>query len=278
MLTDGLAGVVDLLGCPRCRQRLTASASQLRCPDGHGYDLARQGYVNLLAARPPAHADTATMVAARAAFLTAGHYDPLITALPIDRAAEVIIDAGAGPGCFLAGVLDRTSAARGLAIDISVPACRRAARAHLRVGAAVADTWRGLPVLDGVADTIMVVFAPRNFAEFDRMITPTGRLIILTPEPDHLHELVRDLGLMTVDRDKTERLRRDADPWFEITRRTTIRFTVRLTGSELEQVVLMGPNAFHLDASRIADQLDRARHESVTVSCAITELSPRRGC
>lgn len=276
MLTDGMAGVADLLVCPRCGAPLTVAPGQLRCPDGHAYDLARQGYLNLLATRPPTHADTVQMVAARTAFLAAGHYDPLITALPIDPSAEVIVDTGAGPGSHLAGVLGSRPSARGLAIDISVPACRRAAGAHPRIGAVVADVWAGLPVRDAVADTIMVVFAPRNFAEFARVLGPDGQLIIVTPEPDHLHELVRDLGLMSVAPDKSSRLQSGADRWFEISTTRSIQFELRLTGGELEQVVLMGPNAFHVDTAVIAERLARTAPATVTVSCTITELRARR--
>ena len=82
------------------------------------------------------------------------------------------------------------------------PAARRAARAHPRAGAAVCDVWRGLPLADACADVVLDVFAPRNGAEFRRVLRPGGRLVVVTPTPAHLAELVPLLGLIGVDPDK----------------------------------------------------------------------------
>ncbi|MFG1697296.1 putative RNA methyltransferase [Nonomuraea sp. NPDC049309] len=81
-----LADIVEHLICPVCgvdRQAgLRLDAGALRCAAGHSFDVARQGYVSLLVgSRPPGTADTAAMVAARAAFLGEGHYEPLANAL-----------------------------------------------------------------------------------------------------------------------------------------------------------------------------------------------------
>ena len=73
-----LDDVLDLLRCPHCAAALERVDGVLRCPAGHSFDIARQGYVNLLGA---ASGDDAAMVAARVAFLDAGHFDPLGDAL-----------------------------------------------------------------------------------------------------------------------------------------------------------------------------------------------------
>ena len=272
-----LAGVCDLLRCPRCGQPLTLADRQLGCPTGHRFDVARQGYVNLLPHRPPANADTAEMVRARFDFLAAGHYRPLVEALAVLPAAgaAVIIDVGAGPGRYLAEVLDRVPAARGLALDVSVPACRRAARAHPRMGAVVSDVWQHLPVADDVADVILVIFAPRNFAEFDRVLRPGGRLIIVTPQADHLHELVSAFGLMEVQPDKADRLHRQAEERFEVVGRRPVRFPLRLGGPEIVQLIGMGPNAFHIEAGSLPDRAAALAPLTVTASCLVTELISR---
>lgn len=89
---------------------MVVSPGALRCTRGHSFDRARQGYVNLAAGRAPHSGDTAEMVAARAEFLAAGHYDFITTALcEAARTAYpggLIVDAGAGTGHHLAAVLD----------------------------------------------------------------------------------------------------------------------------------------------------------------------------
>jgi 23S rRNA (guanine745-N1)-methyltransferase len=115
----------------------------MACPDGHSYDLARQGYVDLSGGRRTHDGDTAAMIAARAALLGAGHLsvvtDGIVAAVraaaaPADvGAAPLVVDVGAGTGHHLAGLLDAEPGLVGLAVDVSKPALRRAARAHPRM-------------------------------------------------------------------------------------------------------------------------------------------------
>ncbi|MDP9135674.1 MAG: 23S rRNA methyltransferase, partial [Actinomycetota bacterium] len=70
-----LADVIDLLRCPHCGGALELDGGTGRCAAGHSFDVARQGYLNLLPGDArTGTADTATMVRARAQFLAAGHY------------------------------------------------------------------------------------------------------------------------------------------------------------------------------------------------------------
>ena len=113
-----LRDVSDLLACPVCGRGFTLRPLALRCASGHSFDIARQGYVNLLpGGARPGTADTMEMVAARQAFLAAGHYAPLAGAIADLAAATVpagprpcVLDAGSGPGYYLAAVLDRLAA------------------------------------------------------------------------------------------------------------------------------------------------------------------------
>ena len=72
-----LDAALSLLRCPQCRQDLARTGRTLRCPSGHSFDIARQGYVNLAGHAPPRNADTPAMVAARERFLATGHYRPV---------------------------------------------------------------------------------------------------------------------------------------------------------------------------------------------------------
>lgn len=241
-----LADVVDLLVCPVCRAPLALDGASLACEARHRFDVARQGHVNLLAGPQPANADTPAMVAARLEFLSRGHYGAIADAL--DEAvgpAGTILDAGAGPGWYAARLLDGRPGARALALDVSAAACRRAARAHPRLGAVVADTWRPLPVRTGSVDVVTCVFAPRNADEFRRVLNSQGRLVVAAPGPDHLAEAREALGLLAVDPTKDERLHEALAEPFAPGAVRTVRTTLRLAADELAAVVDMGPNAHH---------------------------------
>ena len=200
-----LDDVVGYLRCPQCGNGLTRTDGSLRCPAGHCFDIARQGYVNLLQRGAAGGAgDTAAMVRARREFLSTGYFAPIAVALADAAAASVagrskgcVVDVGAGTGYYLAALLARLSGHAGLALDVSRPALRVAARAHGRIGAVGCDAWRPLPITDSAADLVLNVFAPRDGAELRRILRPEGRLLLVTPAADHLSELTEPLGLRT---------------------------------------------------------------------------------
>ena len=104
--------------------------------------------------------------------------------------------------------------------------------------------WHALPVADQAAAVVLNVFAPRNGAEFRRILAPGGRLLVVTPNPGHLQELVAELGLLTVDEDKPGRLARSLDPWFRRVATREITTTRPLATADVRAAVLMGPSAW----------------------------------
>ncbi|NEK87012.1 methyltransferase domain-containing protein [Blastococcus saxobsidens] len=257
---------VGLLACQVCGASFSpeGDGAGVRCAAGHRVDRARQGHLSLLppGRRPPA-GDSAEMVADRVAFLSAGHYDGLSSALraavaPPDAAPPAaLLDLGGGTGHHLARLLDDLPEAVGVVLDASPYAARRAARAHPRALAVVADAWARLPVLDGVADRVLVVFAPRNGPEIARVLRPGGRLVVVTPAPDHLAEIVGPLGLLRVDPDKAERLAATLEPHLTRGTASAHRWTVALERADIATLVGMGPHARHLTTAGLAAALAR---------------------
>ncbi|MFJ4089958.1 putative RNA methyltransferase [Kitasatospora sp. NPDC089913] len=297
-----LQDIEPYLACPHCARPLTLDGRTLRCPGGHSHDLAKQGYVSLLAG--DAHTgtgDTAEMVAARGDFLAAGHYRPIADALTEAAVAAVagaeaeaggdatgdggagagagarglVADLGAGTGHYLAHVLDALPGRPGAALDISKYALRRAARAHPRIGAVVCDAWRPLPLLDASADLVLNVFAPRNGPEIRRVLRPGGTLLLVSPTARHLRELVNTLGLLSVDEEKQRRIDEKLGPYLTPAGRREVEFTVRLSAEDVRTVVGMGPSAWHTDPARLAERL-AALPDPVEVTASVTVAAYRR--
>ncbi|SCL27269.1 23S rRNA m(1)G-748 methyltransferase [Micromonospora nigra] len=288
--------VVGRLRCPVCHDPLAevGDARVLRCPRRHSFDIARQGYVNLLAGRAPHAGDTAEMVAARADFLAAGHFDLISAVLataavharhasaataatdqahpqppaPTAHGYPLVVDAGAGTGRHLAAVLAALPDAVGLALDVAKPALRRAARAHPRAAAALTDTWQRLPLADAAATVLLNVFAPRNGAEFHRVLDRAGRLLVVTPAEDHLGELVAALGLLRVDPAKADRVADSLGGHFTEESTAVHRRELTLTGTEVATLVGMGPSAWHTDPAGLADRI-AVLGEPVRVTVAV---------
>jgi len=264
-----LPDVLDLLVCPHCRQsfQLVGEGRSVRCRNGHAFDLARQGYLNLQSGRSPRNADTAAMVAARDRFLSGGHYQPILERLlelVRDQVAVAprVLEVGAGTGYYLAGLLEGLAGARGVALDVSLPATRRAARAHPQLGGVVADVWQPLPVGDACCDLVVDVFAPRNAVEFRRALAgppvtaePPGVLAVVTPEPDHLEQLRGLLGLLDIQRDKQDQLHETLGVSFTRQSEDRVSFDLTLDAAAVYDLVAMGPNAFHSDEKQLRRSL-----------------------
>jgi 23S rRNA (guanine745-N1)-methyltransferase len=249
-----LPAAVAQLRCPVCRHELQVAGAALRCASGHSFDIARQGYVDLTAGRVTHEGDTADMVAARAELLARGYFDAVADALraTVLTRYNVMIEIGAGTGHYLARLLEADAAAVGLAVDVSKAALRRAARAHPRMAAVRADVWRGLPIADGAAGLVLNVFAPRSGAEFARILAPGGAVIVVTPEPGHLRELVSAAGLITVDPAKQERLAATLEPALRRESDRLVEARVQMPRKDVRSLIAMGPSARHVDWTAFA--------------------------
>ncbi|MET0136545.1 MAG: putative RNA methyltransferase [Kibdelosporangium sp.] len=236
------------LRCPVCGAGFALEARAVRCAAGHNFDIAKQGYVNLLGA---GGGDSKEMVAAREEFLAAGHYAPL--AETVARTAEssgLIVDAGTGTGYYLTAVLSGGGA--GLGLDFSPVALRRAARSHPELGAVVWDLWKPWPIATASVDVVLNVFAPRNPAESRRILRPGGKLVVVTPAPDHLAELRALVRMLAVDDDKLARLDASLGTRFALESRQPLAYPMRLPPGDARRVVHMGPNAYHVAAQSLA--------------------------
>ena len=254
------ADLVAVLRCPVCGRALALTGRTARCPQGHAYDLAKQGYLNLLpSASTGIEGDSAGMIGARTVFLGGGHYAPirdaLILAATDPRPDDVVVEVGAGTAYYLSGVLGAAPGRRGLALDVSRYAARRAAKVDPRIGSVVCDAWRELPLLDHSAQLMLNVFAPRNAAEMARVLAPDGTLLVVTPNPQHLAELVGVLGLVTVDEEKERRLQESFAGVFVRSGSEVIEDTMRLDRTMVEQLVLMTPSARHVNYRELLGQI-----------------------
>jgi len=271
---------LDLLRCPTCRARhLYPDHGALRCPVGHTFDIARHGYAGLLTGTRATSGDDAAMVRARGRFLSTGRYLPIrqaVARLTADAVSEqgTVVDVGCGTGYYLAGVLDPLPGARGLGLDTSLRALRSAARAHDRAAAVAWDVFRPFPLADGVADVVLNVFAPRNTAEFHRVLRPTGRLIVVRPTGRHLAELRGRLpSMVAVDPAKEQRLHRTLDPFFEAAVTEPVEYSATLTRPDALDLVAMTPSARHVSRADLDD--DGLLPDQVTVSVLVTAYQPR---
>lgn len=284
--------------------RLTEGA--VLCGDGHSFDRARQGYLSLFGPRGRRFpGDGADQVTARDRVLGSGLFDPLAAALgdvarealthaaddspagaapSADAARTVVLEPGAGTGFYLAGVVDavaRTGPGAevlGVGTEISTAAARRLVRVHEDVAALVADTWEGLPLADGSVDLVQVVFAPRNPAEFARVLRPGGTAVVAVPGPGHLEPLRSAGGMLEPAPGKGDRLDADLSGDFTAAGMRTVDVHTEVPAPVAVDLALMGPSGVHLDRARLEERLGTGDHPiRLHVEVRSYRLSPPGG-
>ncbi len=193
-----------LFRCPLCSSEMKLIDSKsLICNNNHCYDLAKQGYVNMLSHALKTKYDR-QMFASRRIICRKGLFDPMINKIKnliiagaLSRGEQLkILDAGCGEGSHLAMILEKVTqnsgtAPLGVGLDISKEAIIMASKEYKNIIWCVGDL-AGAPFAGGCFDFILNILAPANYAEFKRMISPYGRVIKVIPGRDYLKEL-RDI-------------------------------------------------------------------------------------
>lgn len=171
-----------LLICPHCGNPLEREERRFVCRKNHSFDMARQGYVNLLPVNQK-HSknpgDTRDMVSARRAFLDKGHYAPiaekvaeLLSAVLPENPA--VLDAGCGEGYYLTELMKTLGEGNCMGVDISKDAVRFASGRNKQALWLTASAAH-LPVATGALDGIMSMFALTVPEEFHRVLKQIGR-------------------------------------------------------------------------------------------------------
>jgi len=251
------------LACPLDGAPLQGDGSTWRCAAGHSFDIATQGYTHLLPvqqkrSRDPG--DSKEMVAARRRFLNAGHYQPIAAAvsravladLPPDKTASCL-DAGCGEGYYLRQLAAATPERQILALlglDISKWAVLAAAKQSAANPAGrpnwVVGSNANLPALSGTLDRVLCMFGFPVYAEFARVLKPTGQLLQVDAGPDHLREL-REIIYPTL---KPERpAEAQAPAGFIGLAGESVRFALELSGAEqIADLLAMTPHLYRASA------------------------------
>lgn len=184
---------MSILICPVCGAALTVCARTCTCPNGHAFDLSKEGYLNLLL--PTQHrsrhpGDAPELCRARRAFLAAGYYSPLREFTADRLQGETVLDACCGEGYYTSAFAQRGHETYGF--DISKDMVRLAAKADKRSFYFVAGL-HSIPVASGSVDTLTHLFAPFEDAQFARVLRSGGTLLTVIPGEMHLWQLKQAL-------------------------------------------------------------------------------------
>ncbi|EMV0604458.1 methyltransferase domain-containing protein [Acinetobacter baumannii] len=258
------------LMCPVCRQRLELVSKTWRCEQGHSYDIAKQGYVNLHVVQHK-HSknpgDTPESVDARCAFLQGGYYQPLqqaVVHLLKDLKAKMVLDIGCGEGYYTSAMQQVVEQCIG--VDIAKNAVQRAAKLNDKV-TWVVGTGATLPVIDQSMDVCTSLFSPIPQTEILRVLKDDGYLIVVTPATDHLYAM-REALFEQVNPHTPQKFVEQLQDLFELKEQQVIDAPLVLDQQALKNLIAMTPYAYKASPERRM-QLEQKAHLQVTASFQI---------
>ena len=261
--------------CPLCGKILYRAENSFRCHAGHSFDIARQGYVNLLTVQQK-HSlnpgDTRQQVACRRAFLDGGFYRPISdalneTALAL-QARGPILDIGCGEGYYSARLADALKEEL-TGIDISKEAVRFAAGRY-KTHSWLCATASHIPVPCGSAGIVTSLFALTLPEEFRRVLRPDGYYFQILAAQDHL------LGLKSIIYPQLNPKEKDSAPQlpgFEPVSSRQIRFTFTVEGPQVQNLLSMTPHVYRISKAG-AQALANTQRLTDTASCVLNVYKP----
>jgi 23S rRNA (guanine745-N1)-methyltransferase len=276
---------------------LTPDGDQLRCPRGHSFDRAREGYWNLLQPqdrRSRNAGDRDIAVAARRRWLTLGFADGLVAELrkrgqspfsgghseastgkrglsPFSNPTAV--DVGCGEGTLTARLFASRDV-RGCGVDLSTAAIRLAAKLAPDLTWIVANADRGLPFADGSIDLALSIFGRRPASELRRVMAPRGKLLVVVPGEDDLIELRQAAQGEGRRQERAGDALAQLAPHFELVAGSTWRHRARH-----DRDALIDALAMSYRGARASERLRLSSVSSldVTLAADILTLVPRGG-
>ena len=264
-----------ILRCPLCHKPLLPDGRSFRCENGHCFDRARQGYVNLLPVQQKHSAqpgDTTEQVLARRTFLEGGFYAPIVQAL-CDLARKhscsgPILDAGCGEG-YYSSRLAQSIEAELIGVDISKEAVR-AASAQYKNALWLCGSAAHLPVADHSIGLLTSLFAMTAPEEFRRVLKPDGTFVQILAAQDHL------LGLKEIIYPQLHRKDKDSTPeltGFRLAESKPVKFRFTVTGEQVQNLLYMTPHVYRISKEG-AEKLRATDRLTDTASCVINLYKP----
>ena len=256
--------------CPICGDVLAQQDRSFVCSHRHSFDIARQGYVNLLTVQQKhslTPGDTREQVLSRRAFLEAGYYAPIAKAL-IAAAREFgaegeILDIGCGEGYYSSQLADAMQLPL-TGLDISKEAVRCAA-AKYKNHRWICATAAHIPVGDESCGLVTSLFALTLPEEFHRILMPGGLYFQVLAAKDHL------LGLKSVIYDELHHKEKETVPelpGFERLASIPIRFSFHIEGEQIQNLFSMTPHVFRIGKAG-AERLAKLTELEDTASCVL---------
>lgn len=249
--------VENWLACPHCQQPLVNKGDCLQCCNRHEFDMAKQGYYYLTRKQSiQTKYDQSLFQARRQMIIASPLYQLLHKQLAKEiRAVEeqgVILDAGSGEGSHLYQIMQKMSGKwTAIGIDLSKAGVKLSTDYADVLFSCVGDLAH-LPIQNHSVDVILSILSPANYKEFQRVITPGGKVIKVVPGRNYLKELRQVLVQNHLQEQVYQESREVVDVFFSHfpkARSFSLQQQVAISSKQQQALLKMSPLSWNLSAS-----------------------------
>ena len=256
--------------CPKCKKALNKTGNSLKCENGHCFDIASEGYVNLVMGKISG-GDSPEMCRARHEFLNAGYYEPFskgISSVIKEFSALKICDAGCGEGYYSRVIKGENENAEIVGFDLAKTSVKYASKAERSkndpINYAVCGIF-DMPLPDNSYDALISVFAPVPDKEAYRILKDGGIMVVCHPGKDHLSGLKSLVYDTPYDNEETDTV---YDGFVKI-RDDRVKYDVTVAKEHISSLFLMTP--YYWKTSKAdAEKLDSAVDLKTTLDFIIS--------
>ncbi len=246
--------------CPVCREKLIRNEKSYVCKNGHVFDIAKEGYLNLNLRNSQNTGDNPDMIKARRNFLEKGYYSFLRDKIDgFIEEDDSLVDLACGEGYYTSyfKAMDKTG------IDLSKAGLKIASK-HDKSSTYLLSSIFRVPLEDRCADKVLTIFAPIAGEEIRRILKDDGTFILVRPDEDHLFELKQVIYdhpyLNETEETKIEGLR--------LTERIKIKQKTKTEKNDITDLFMMTPY-YNTSSRSDKEKLDRIGDLEITFSFLI---------
>lgn len=234
--------------CPICNEELKNIGGIYRCENRHSYDIAKEGYINLLKKQGGKDfGDSPDMVKARRSFFDKDFYKPLkekLTEYIKSYNPDSICDLGCGEG-YYTNFYKQNIEADIVALDIAKEAVKIASKRNKEIRYMVASV-QDIPLFDKDVDLIVNAFTPIDLNEIHRLLKQDGILITARVGERHLYELKEALYDEIYLNDNKPLV----DDRFKLIKADIVKFNIDLNNNtDITNLFMMTPYYHHTSLS-----------------------------
>jgi len=236
---------IGLFACPICQKMMGVyDQGRLTCVTSHSFDIAKQGYVNMLT-HSAASKYSKDLFESRKTIIESGLYDPLEEKIAeLIGQAKTVLDTGCGEGSHLARIMAGKDGI-GVGIDIAKEGIVAAARHYPEQIWCVGDLAKS-PFAKDRFDIILNILSPANYEEFKRLLTADGCVVKVVPQSGYLQQLRAQLYAHSAQEtySNEQTVERFRESFSDVTVER-ITYTVPLASSLVPALLEMTPMGWH---------------------------------